>query len=59
MEIIPPMAAPELKRPCANARSFDGNHSAFPFAAPGQFPASAIPKIERKIAKLATPRASA
>ena len=55
IEIIPPSAAPELKRPCANARSFVGNHSAFPLAAPGQFPASATPKSPRKRLKLNKP----
>ena len=36
MAIIPPIAAPELKIPCAKARSLVGNHSALPLAAPGQ-----------------------
>ena len=56
---IPPMAAPELKSPWANARSLVGNHSAFPFAAPGQLPASATPNIDRKILRLTTPLAKA
>ena len=51
-ETIPPIAAPELKIPWAKARSLVGNHSALAFAAPGQFPASATPRIPRKIAKL-------
>ena len=56
---IPPIAAPELKIPCAKALSFVGNHSAFAFAAPGQFPASAIPKIYLNIEKLIIPCAKA
>lgn len=59
IDIIPPIAAPELKIPCASALSFVGNHSAFPFVAPGQLPASAIPKIDRNIPKLKTPAAKA
>ena len=59
MEMIPPIAAPELKIPCAKALSLVGNHSAFPFVAPGQLPASATPKMARKIPKLRIPRAVA
>ena len=57
--MIPPMAAPELNRPCASARSLVGNHSALPFVAPGQLPASAIPKMPRNMLKLTTPLAKA
>ena len=57
IEIIPPIAAPELNIPCAKARSFVGNHSAFPFAAPGQFPASATPSMDLNMAKLKNPLA--
>ena len=46
---IPPIAAPELNIPCAKARSLTGNHSALALAAPGQLPASATPRIVRKI----------
>ena len=49
MATIPPMAAPELKIPCAKALSFTGNHSAFPLAAPGQFPASDTPNKDLKL----------
>ena len=56
---MPPIAAPELKIPCASARSLVGNHSAFPLAAPGQLPASATPKMARKILRLKTPCANA
>ena len=59
MEIIPPIEAPELNKPWAKARSLAGNHSALPFVAPGQFPASAIPNMERKKAKLLKPVAKA
>ena len=55
IDIIPPIAAPELKIPWANALSFDGNHSALPLVAPGQLPASAIPRIDLNIAKLTIP----
>ena len=57
--IMPPIAAPELNMPCAKARSLVGNHSAFPLAAPGQFPASATPNNERKMERLTTPFAKA
>ena len=59
MAIIPPIAAPELKIPCAKARSLVGNQSALLLAAPGQLPASATPKIARKILKLSAPCAKA
>src|SRR5210317_985098 len=48
-ETMPPMAAPELKIPCARARSLIGNHSALALVAPGQLPASDTPKRPRKI----------
>ena len=57
--MIPPIAAPELKIPWASARSLVGNHSALPLVAPGQLPASAIPKIDLKILKLSMPCAKA
>ena len=59
MAIIPPIAAPELNNPCAKARSCAGNHSALPFAAPGQLPASARPRIDLKIANVQAPLAKA
>ena len=49
-EIIAPIEAPALNIPCANARSFVGNHSAFDFAAPGQLPASPNPRKHLKVA---------
>ena len=48
-DTMPPMAAPELKIPCASARSLIGNHSAFALVAPGQLPASDTPRRPRKI----------
>ena len=56
---IPPTAAPELNMPWAKARSFVGNHSALALAAPGQLPASAIPKMDLNIEKLSNPCAMA
>ena len=55
----PMIEAPELNKPCAKALSLVGNHSAFAFAAPGQFPASAIPSIDLNIEKLIMPLAKA
>ena len=52
---MPPIAAPELKIPWASARSLLGNQSALLLAAPGQFPASATPRMARNILKLSTP----
>ena len=56
---MPPIAAPELNIPCAKALSLYGNHSALLLVAPGQLPASAIPKIDLNIAKPHTPLAKA
>ncbi len=52
---IEPMAAPELKIPCAKPRSLIGNHSALFFTAPGQFPASATPNKPLNIPREAAP----
>ena len=49
---MPPMAAPELKMPCAKARSLIGNHTALALVAPGQFPASDTPKRPRNSEKV-------
>ena len=45
------MAAPAPNIPCAIALSFEGNHSALLFVAPGQLPASLMPSIERNMLK--------
>ena len=57
--MIPPIAAPELNIPCANARSLVGNHSALALVAPGQLPASAKPKTARNILNVNKPCAKA
>jgi hypothetical protein len=56
---MPPIAAPELKIPCAKARSLIGNHSALALVAPGQLPASATPSNPRNSEKLNRPLATA
>lgn len=46
-----PIEAPALNKPCAIALSFIGNHSALLFTAPGQLPASEIPRVLLKKAR--------
>ena len=48
MDIIPPIDAPELNKPWANARSLIGNHSALDLVAPGQF---LLPQFQESIGK--------
>jgi len=57
--MMPPSDAPALKIPCASARSREGNHSAFAFAAPGQLPASLIPSVARSTISKGIERTSA
>ena len=54
-----PMVAPLLNTAMAKARSRTGNHSATALAAPGQFPASPIPRRNRKAPSCVTLRAAA
>jgi len=57
--MIAPIAAPELKMPCASARSRGGNHVAFAFTAPGQLPASLVPSVTRSTASIPSERTAA
>src|SRR5277367_969319 len=57
--IEPPTADPLSKIATASPRSDFGNHSETAFVAPGQFPPSPAPNMNRKSAKLRSPTAVA